>query len=75
MKTLKQLDKDIDSIKKIPDSLIKRTRTDLKSYFKFIKYKDSGNIKKQVAVAGKKLDIKKAKSFNDLIPDSIKTYH
>ncbi len=74
MKTLKQLDRDIDSIKKAPDSLIKKTRADLKNYFKFIKYKDSGNIKKQVAVAGRKPDVKKAKSFDDLIPDSLKIF-
>ena len=72
MKTLKQLDKDIDSIKKVPDSLIKKTRTDLKNYFKFIKYKDSVDIKKTVAVAAKKPEIKRAKSFNDVIPDSLK---
>ena len=72
MKTLRQLDKDIDSIQKIPDSLIKKTRTDLKSYFKFVKYKDTVSIKNQVAIADKKIEIKKVKSFNELIPDSLK---
>ncbi|MEP6926620.1 MAG: LptF/LptG family permease [Ginsengibacter sp.] len=72
MKTLRLLDKDIDSIKKIPDSLIKRTRADLKNYFKFAKYKDTANIKKTVVIGDKKIELKKVKSFNDLIPDSIK---
>ena len=72
MKTLRQLDKDIDSIQKIPDSLIKKTRTDLKSYFKFVKYKDTVSIKNQVAIADKRIEIKKVKSFNELIPDSLK---
>ena len=38
MKTLRQLDKDIDSIKKIPDSpLIKQNRGDLKIYIQVCK--------------------------------------
>jgi lipopolysaccharide export system permease protein len=72
MKTLRQLDKDIDSIKKIPDSLIKRTRTDLKVYLKFEKYKDSTILKKQLATSNEKTKPKKIKSFDDLIPDSLK---
>ncbi len=71
MKTLRQLDKDIDSIKKIPDSLIKRTRTDLKSYFKFEKYRDSSGVK-QAAINNAKIKNKKVQSFDDLIPDSLK---
>jgi lipopolysaccharide export system permease protein len=71
MKTLRQLDKDIDSIKKIPDSLIKRTRTDLKVYLKFEKYKDSTILKKQLATSNEKTSPKKIKSFDDLIPDSL----
>ena len=72
MKTLRQLDRDIDSIKKIPDSFLTRTRTDLKSYLKFTKYKDTVILKNQVTITEKKTDIKKAKSFNELIPDSLK---
>jgi lipopolysaccharide export system permease protein len=72
MKTLRQLDKDIDSIKKIPDSLIKRTRTDLKSYIRFTKYKDSVTINKQPAIASTKIELKKVNSFSELIPDSLK---
>ncbi|MEP6951381.1 MAG: LptF/LptG family permease [Ginsengibacter sp.] len=73
MKTLRQLDKDIDSIKKTPDSLIKRTRIDLKSYLKYTKYKDTVTTKKQVGIAGKKIETKRVKSFTELIPDSIRT--
>ncbi len=72
MKTLRQLDKDIDSIKKIPDSIIKRTRADLKTYLPVIKYKDSVTTKKQKIIAGKKIESKKIKTFDDLIPDSLK---
>ncbi|MEO8764300.1 MAG: LptF/LptG family permease [Ginsengibacter sp.] len=73
MKTLKQLDKDIDSIKKIPDSLIKTTRTSLKSYLRFEKYKDTVVVKKQMAAAVKKPVAKKVTSFDDLIPDSVQS--
>ncbi len=72
MKTLRQLDKDIDSIKKIPDSIIKRNQSDLKIYIQFEKYKDSTITKKQIAAAEKTVDPKKPKSFDVLIPDSLK---
>lgn len=73
MKTLRLLDKDLDSLRKIPDSLIKQTRSDMKAYLQFAKYKDTVRTKKQMAVADKKIEAKKVKSFNDLIPDSLKT--
>lgn len=73
MKTLRLLDKDIDSLKKIPDSLINRNRNDLKAYIFYTKYKDTTRTKKQTEVANKKITNKKIKSFNDLIPDSLKT--
>ena len=72
MKTLRQLDKDIDSIRKIPDSLIDQSRNDLKVYFKFMKYKDSTSTKSQLTVAAKKIENKKVKSLSELIPDSLK---
>src|SRR5258705_7925992 len=72
MKTLRQLDRDIDSIKKIPDSFLTRTRTDLKSYLKFTKYKDTVILKNQVPITEKKTNIKKVESLNELIPDSLK---
>jgi lipopolysaccharide export system permease protein len=72
MKTLRLLDKDIDSLKKIPDSLIRQSRSDLKVYIPYTKYKDTVRTKKQVEIAGEKITNKKVKSFNDLIPDSLK---
>jgi lipopolysaccharide export system permease protein len=74
MKTLRQLDKDLDSLKKIPDSLIKQIQNDLKIYVKFEKYKDNVRTKTQLAVALKKIGNKKIKSFDDLIPDSLQTF-
>jgi lipopolysaccharide export system permease protein len=72
MKTLKQLDKDIDSIKKVPDSIIRRTRGDLKVYLRFEKYKDSINRIKQAAHNVVRPVTKKIRSFSELIPDSLK---
>ncbi len=74
MKTLRLLDKDIDSLKKIPDSLIKSNRRDLKAYLQYPKYKDTVRTKDQLEVAGKKITNKKVTSFNELIPDSLKTF-
>ncbi|KAA9039157.1 YjgP/YjgQ family permease [Ginsengibacter hankyongi] len=73
MKTLRLLDKDIDSLKKIPDSLIRQNRSDLKAYIQYTKYRDSTRTKKQTEVADKIIINKKVKSFDDLIPDSLKT--
>jgi len=73
MKTLRLLDKDIDSLRKIPDSLIRQNRSDLKAYIQYTKYKDSTRTKKQTEVADKIIINKKIKSFDDLIPDSLKT--
>src|SRR6185437_16235830 len=41
MKTMRQLDVDIDSLKKVPDSLFKKNHLELASYIKYSKYKDS----------------------------------
>lgn len=73
MKTLRLLDKDLDSIKKIPDSILKQNRSDLKAYIPFEKYKDTVRTKKQMNVSAEKIGNKKVKSFDDLIPDSLKT--
>ncbi len=72
MKTLRLLDKDIDSIKKIPDSIIKKTRSDLKIYLPAIKYRDTVSTPAQKLIAGKKITVKKVKTFDDVIPDSLK---
>ena len=73
MKTLRLLDKDIDSLKKIPDSLVRQNQKDLKVYIRYTRYHDSARTKKQIEVAEEKIPNKKVKSFNDLIPDSLKT--
>jgi lipopolysaccharide export system permease protein len=73
MKTLRQLDRDIDSIRKIPDSLINLSRNDLKVYFKYFKYKDSSSTKNQMTVAAQKIENKNVTSFSELIPDSLQT--
>ncbi|MEO8861085.1 MAG: LptF/LptG family permease [Ginsengibacter sp.] len=73
MKTLRLLDKDLDSLKKIPDSILKQNRSDLKAYIPFEKYKDTARTKKQMSVSVEKIGNKKVKSFDDLIPDSLKT--
>ncbi len=72
MKTLRQLDKDIDSLKKIPDSLVKRNKSDLKVYVKYASYKDSVSLKNQVAAIDIKPKNIKVKSFEDIIPDSLR---
>ena len=74
MKTLRLLDKDLDSLKKIPDSLIKQNRNDLKIYVRIEKFKDTVTTKKQLDTAAKKITAKKVKSFDDLIPDSLRSF-
>ena len=73
MKTLRQLDKDIDSLKRLPDSLIKQNRNDFKAYLKIDKYRDTVRSHTQMTAAAKKFPAKKIKSFDDLIPDTLKT--
>lgn len=73
MKNMRQLNKDLDSLKKIPDSLFKTTQKDLKSYVRYTSFKDSVFNKKQIAIAEKKIPNKKVKSFDEIIPDSLKS--
>ncbi len=79
MKTMRQLNVDLDSLKKVPDSLYKRNQSLLASYVKYSKFKDSIPTKKEVAVAKQaeaikeKNSSKKITSFDSLIPDSLKT--
>ncbi|MEO6134265.1 MAG: LptF/LptG family permease [Ginsengibacter sp.] len=73
MKTMRQLNTDLDSLKKIPDSLARNTQKDLKAYVQYSRAKDSVFTKTQIASAGEKLTDKKVKSFDDIIPDSLKT--
>jgi lipopolysaccharide export system permease protein len=79
MKTMRMLNVDLDSLKKVPDSLYKRNQSLLASYVKYSKFKDSIPTKKEVAVAKQteaikeKNSSKKITSFDSLIPDSLKT--
>ncbi len=73
MKTMRQLNADLDSLKKNPDSLFKKTRADLTAYVQYTKYKDSVSTKKETVAAQEKISDKKVKSFDALIPDSLKS--
>lgn len=48
MKTMRQLNVDLDSLKKVPDSLYRRNKTLLASYIKYSKFKDSVPDKKEI---------------------------
>jgi lipopolysaccharide export system permease protein len=48
MKTMRQLNVDLDSLKKVPDSLYRRNKTLLASYIKYSKFKDSVPSKKEI---------------------------
>ncbi|NNV57884.1 LptF/LptG family permease [Limnovirga soli] len=67
MLSIRQLNLAIDSLGDVPDSFYRRTKRELSTYFSFIKYEDS------VWPAPSKVKIQPAKSFEKLIPDSVKT--
>ncbi len=73
MKTLRQLDYAIDSLKKIPDSLIRRNKADLKRFIKYAEYEDSASNKNVAGTVRKSHASAPLKSFNDVVPDSLKT--
>lgn len=69
MKTMRQLNEDLDSLNKLPDVAYRQTKLQLATYIDFekpsgIKHEDSS--KKVFAITNTK-----AKAFNDLIPDSL----
>jgi lipopolysaccharide export system permease protein len=70
MKNMRQLNEDLDSLKKMPDSAAKVTRSDLKPYVKYYQVKDSIVTKEQLNKT-KKLMVQ-TPSTQDLIPDSLK---
>ncbi|MEO5649409.1 MAG: LptF/LptG family permease, partial [Ginsengibacter sp.] len=72
MKTMRQLNVDLDSLKKIPDSLFKTRKRELATYVQYAKFKDSLSSKKQMDLALTKIENKKVNSFKALIPDSLK---
>lgn len=79
MKTMRQLNVDLDSLKKLPDSLFEKNLRGFSLYVKYSKFKDSTiqlkdstaqpAIKKPV----EKIADKKIASFDELIPDSLET--
>ncbi len=73
MKTMRQLNVDLDSLKKVPDSLFKKNRSQLASYVKYSKYKDSAASTKDLAEAKRIILYKKVKTFEALIPDSLQS--
>ena len=72
MKTMRQLNVDLDSLKKVPDSLFKRTKAGLAAYVQYTKYKDSASGEKEL-VAAQKTTNKKVTSFDALIPDTLRS--
>jgi lipopolysaccharide export system permease protein len=73
MKTMRQLNVDLDSLKKIPPVAEKRTRQELSSYVTYTKYNDSVSKKKRISKSDKIIPVEKAQSFDALIPDSLKS--
>lgn len=75
MKTLRQLDKDIDSLKKIPDSLVRRSKSELGLYLHLSKFEDSLKNKNVSKDTNRDLvsiiDVRNVKTFQDLIPDTL----
>jgi lipopolysaccharide export system permease protein len=67
MLSLSQLGKAIDSLGDVNANFYKRTKTELNPYISFIKYTDSN------WSLAKKTTLKKVRSFDDVIPDSLKT--
>ena len=71
MKTMRQLDVDLDSLKKVPDSSFKRNLSQLSTYIKYSRFKDSFPSKK-ISTIKEIIPAKKISSFDSLIPDSLK---
>ncbi|MEO6837865.1 MAG: LptF/LptG family permease, partial [Ginsengibacter sp.] len=70
MKTMRQLDVDLDSLKKIPNSAYKRNLTQLSTYIKYSRFKDSIPSKKMSAIK-EIVPAKKISTFDSFIPDSL----
>jgi lipopolysaccharide export system permease protein len=71
MKTMRQLNVDLDSLKKVPDSLYKRNKNQLAFYVKYSNFKDSVAAKKETAIVKEKIPSKKITAFDQLMPDSL----
>lgn len=72
MKNMRQLNADLDSLEKMPDSLYKKNRSQLSYYLQYEKYKDSAAIPLTPKSKAPVPTAKKAASFDMLIPDSLK---
>ena len=70
MKNMRQLNEDLDSLRKIPDSAAKATRVDLKPYVQYYQAKDS-NVTEEQQNKTKKL-LAQSSTIKSLVPDSLK---
>lgn len=73
MKTMRQLNVDLDSLRHAPDSLYKKNQIQLASYVRYSKFKDSTVTGKEVTAFEKKVPATKVTSFDVLIPDTLKS--
>ena len=73
MKTMRQLNVDLDSLKHAPDSLYRKNQTELASYIRYAKFKDSAVTKKEITAFEAKVPEKKLDSFDVLIPDTLRS--
>jgi lipopolysaccharide export system permease protein len=73
MKNMRQLNVDLDSLKRVPDSLYKRNHSEMASYMKYSKFKDSTITPKKMVTVNNKFSEKKANSFDAIIPDSLES--
>src|SRR5690242_18463237 len=73
MKTMRQLNVDLDSLKHAPDSLYKRNQSEMASYIRYSKFKDSTAPPQKEEATIEKLPKEKASTFDALIPDSLRS--
>lgn len=73
MKTMRQLNVDLDSLKHAPDSLYKRNQSEMASYIRYSKFKDSTAPPQKEEATIEKLPKEKANTFDVLIPDSLRS--
>ncbi|MGN6801788.1 MAG: LptF/LptG family permease, partial [Ginsengibacter sp.] len=73
MKTMRQLNVDLDSLKHAPDSLYKRNHSEMASYIRYSKFKDSTAPPQKEEATIEKLPKEKANTFDALIPDSLRS--
>lgn len=71
MKSMRQLSEDLDSLKKVPDSVAKVTRRNMQVYLHYTQYEDS-TVKNKGPFTAVNIP-KNAKTFDQIIPDSIQT--